>query len=135
MTATDPTPAAPGQHEAQALDTTASNYLDYAVEQYGLLAQAPPPMSTDVLIAALIGAGDETRAAGVGIRHLTNAVDRNTAVLERLEALLADQTAVLRAGLAEQAAAASTDRFGVEEAEDAIRAGEETNTPRAAAGG
>jgi hypothetical protein len=112
LTATDPA-AQPG---SQAPDTTPDNYLDYAVQQYNRLAAQPPPMSTDVLIAALIGAGDETRANADAVRRLTLAV-------EQLEKLIADQTEVLRAGLAEHT---TTARFPLDVAEDAQRIAEET---------
>jgi hypothetical protein len=120
MTTTDPAPAPAGHHEAQIPDPGPSNYLDYAVEQYGRLAEQPPPMPMDVHIAALIGNGDETRANTVALSGLTIAINR---MASALEALLADPTAVIRAGLA--ATQQQGGRFGLEESEDTQLAVEE----------
>lgn len=112
-------PATPTNTDAKA--DTADTFLDYAAREYTDLADRAPRMPMDVHIAATIGLGYE-------VRRLTDAI-------ERLEKLLADPTAVLRAGLAEQAAS-SPAKFGLEEAEDAERVAEENGSaPRSAASG
>lgn len=107
MTITDPTTHAEGhlggpQHAdpAAAPDT----YLDYAAAEYRELAAQPARMPMDIEIAATIGLGYE-------VRRLTDAI-------ERLEQLLADPTAVLRAAQAE--AQAQQPLFPLEVAESAI---------------
>lgn len=106
MTAIDPSihsevhPEGPQHAEPTAVPDT---FLDYAARTYEYLAKTPPPMPMDVDIAATIGLGYE-------VRRLADAI-------ERLEQLLADPTAVLRAAQAEAGAKA---RFPLEEAESAI---------------
>lgn len=125
MTAIDPAAQATAQLAAPEADTAPGTYLDYAAHHYEALAKQPPPMPTDVLIAATIGAGDEARANTVAVDRLTIAVNQLGAVIERLEAVLADQTSVLRAGFAEQTTTATAMQFPLEIAEDAQRAAEE----------
>lgn len=105
MTTTDPTHAEGHLDGPQHADPAAASdtYLDYAADAYSELAKMPARMPMDVEIAATIGLGYE-------VRRLTDAI-------ERLEKLLADPTAVLRAAQAEAGAKA---RFPLEEAEAAI---------------
>lgn len=108
MTTTENGTHAAGTPAPAAADAEASpedTFLDYAAREYTDLAERAPRMPMDVHIAGTIGLGYE-------VRRLTDAI-------ERLEKLLADPTAVLRAGFAEQAATVP-DRFGLEEAEAAI---------------
>lgn len=107
MTTTDPTMHAEGHTDApQHADTAAEDtFLDYAAAEYSALVAQTARMPMDVSIAATLGLGYE-------VRRLADAI-------ERLETLLADPTAVVRAGLAE-ASHHQGDLFAMEHAEAAI---------------
>lgn len=120
MTAIDPiihSEAHPEGPQHAEPSTAPDTYLDYAVRNYEKLAETPPPMPMDVHIAALIGAGDEARGNTVAIGRLTITADRLADAVERLEPILADHTATMKAFLASQQQGV---RFAVEEAESAI---------------
>lgn len=124
MTATDrPATHLEGQHdvpqhaEPAAVEDT---FLDYAAAEFSALAAQTTRMPMDVSIAATIGLGYE-------VRRLADAI-------ERMEKLIADPTAVLRAAQAQ----AQQALFPLEEAEAAeLAAAEMTDTaaPRSAASG
>lgn len=134
MTTTDPTVHAEGQldsgqHAAADLADTPTDaafdpeldWLHVAANQYRTQKNAGFAPTTDTLIATELASTAETRELRYDVRDLK-------AAIERLETVLGDHTATMKAFLAQKRGGL----FGLEEAEDAV---EKAAGQKPAAGG